>query len=98
MIGDKLKELRKKKGNTQADLARVVGVSTKSVKNWESDISDPDLSHAKAIADYYNVSLDELVGRDLGDCILLGKMCEPDKRRVRAMIRAYTKAGEGKTD
>lgn len=49
MIGEKLRQLRSEEGNTQLDLAKAVDVSVKTVKNWESDINDPDLSHAIAI-------------------------------------------------
>ena len=34
-LGDKIKELRKKKGMSQTDLARTLGVSPKTVSIWE---------------------------------------------------------------
>ena len=82
MIGEKLRQLRSEEGNTQLDLAKAVDVSVKTVKNWESDINDPDLSHAIAIADYYDITIDELVGRDLGDHILLNNLNESDRKRM----------------
>ena len=90
MIGEKLRQLRSEEGNTQLDLAKAVDVSVKTVKNWESDINDPDLSHAIAIADYYDITIDELVGRDLGDHILLNNLNESDRKRIRKIVRTFS--------
>lgn len=90
MIGEKLRQLRSEKGNTQLELAKAVDVSVKTVKNWESDINDPDLSHAIAIADYYDITIDELVGRDLGDHILLNNLNESDRNRIRKIVRTFS--------
>lgn len=90
MIGEKLRQLRSEEGNTQLDLAKAVDVSVKTVKNWESDINDPDLSHTIAIADYYDITIDELVGRDLGDHILLNNLNESDRNRIRKIVRTFS--------
>ncbi len=90
MIGEKVRQLRSEKGNTQLDLAKAVDVSVKTVKNWESDINDPDLSHTIAIADYYDITIDELVGRDLGDHILLNNLNESDRNRIRKIVRTFS--------
>ncbi len=90
MIGEKLRQLRLEKGNTQLDLAKAVDVSVKTVKNWESDINDPDLSHTITIADYYDITIDELVGRDLGDHILLNNLNESDRNRIRKIVRTFS--------
>ncbi len=90
MIGEKLRQLRSEEGNTQMELAKAVDVSVKTVKNWESDINDPDLIHAIAIADYYDITMDELVGRDIGDHILLNNLNESDKNRIRKIVRTFS--------
>ena len=90
MIGEKLRQLRSEKGNTQLDLAKAVDVSVKTVKNWESDINDPDLSHTIAIADYYDITMDELVGRDIGDHLLLNNLNESDRNRIRKIVRTFS--------
>ena len=90
MIGEKLRQLRSEEGNTQMELAKAVDVSVKTVKNWESDINDPDLIHAIAIADYYDITIDELVGRDLGDHILLNNLNESDRNRIRKIVRTFS--------
>ena len=90
MIGEKLRQLRSEKGNTQLELAKAVDVSVKTVKNWEADVNDPDLSHTIAIADYYDITIDELVGRDLGDHILLNNLNESDRNRIRKIVRTFS--------
>jgi len=90
MIGEKLRQLRSEEGNTQLDLAKAVDVSVKTVKNWESDINDPDLAHTIAIADYYDITIDELAGRDLGDHILLNNLNESDRNRIRKIVRTFS--------
>lgn len=90
MIGEKLRQLRSEEGNTQMELAKAVDVSVKTVKNWESDINDPDLIHAIAIADYYDITMDELVGREIGDHLLLNNLNESDKNRIRKIVRTFS--------
>lgn len=59
-IGEKIIELRKKHNYTQEKLANKIGVSRQTLSNWESNITSPDLSQAKTIAEIFKVSLDDL--------------------------------------
>ena len=61
-IGEKLKELRHKNGVTQDQLAEVLGVSSQSVSRWELGICYPDLELLPVIANYFDITLDDLVG------------------------------------
>ena len=63
MIGSKIKELRKKKSLTQIQLAHALNVATGTIGNWEVDARDPDLTMLTKIADFFNVSIDYLLGR-----------------------------------
>lgn len=56
-----LKEIRKKKGITQEQLADAVGVSAQAVSKWEMN-GYPDASLLPVIADYLEVTIDELFG------------------------------------
>ncbi len=60
----KLKELREETGLTQKQLAEAINNMQRNVSNWENGSSEPDLQTLIALADYFDVSLDELLGRD----------------------------------
>lgn len=58
----KIAELRKNKGIGQQVLADALGVSFQSVSKWETGVSMPDITLLPSIAEYFNVSIDELLG------------------------------------
>ena len=62
-IGTVIYSLRKIKGITQEELANQVGVSTQAVSKWECG-GMPDIELIPAIADYFEVSIDMLFGRE----------------------------------
>lgn len=59
----RLKELRKSKGVNQTTLGSAIGVTLKQIQRYERDDCEPTLSKLIALADYFDVSLDYLVGR-----------------------------------
>ncbi|EGK10197.1 MAG: helix-turn-helix transcriptional regulator [Firmicutes bacterium] len=62
-FGQRLKELRKKRKITQAELAKVLGVDNTTISKWESNTYEPEMTAIKEIADFFNVSADYLLGR-----------------------------------
>lgn len=62
-IGKKLKELRKAEGLTQAQLTEKLHIGRVNYTRYETDASRPDYETLIAIADFYEVSLDELFNR-----------------------------------
>ena len=61
-IAKKLVELRTKMGVTQEQVAKALSISNKTVSKWENGTSSPDLSMVVALARYYDVSTDLLLG------------------------------------
>lgn len=59
-LGEKIKHLRLRDGRKQEDIANALGVSNQAVSRWESGGSYPDIELIPAIANYFNVSTDEL--------------------------------------
>ena len=85
-----LKALRKSKGVTQEQLADAVGVSAQAVSKWEMN-SLPDPSLLPAIADYLEVTIDELFGRkkeELGvlDQIVRYLKAKPDEEKFKSIM------------
>ena len=62
-IGEIIKELRTERGLSQAALAKEIGVSQKAVDYWEHGINEPKASYILALAEFFGVSSDELLGR-----------------------------------
>lgn len=60
-----LKELRKQKGISQEELAKHLCIARSSVANWEQGLNFPNNEVLIQIADYFNCSIDYLLGRVL---------------------------------
>lgn len=59
---NKLKELRQKKGDTQEDVARAMGVTRRGYQKWENEESQIKPDKAQQLADYFGVSVGHLLG------------------------------------
>ena len=63
-IGHHILELRKQKNVTQEELAAELGVTATAVSKWENSYTLPDILMLCALADFFDVTTDELLGRD----------------------------------
>ena len=63
----KLGEYRRKNKLTQEQVADILGIPKKTYQNYEREVRDADSDVLCALADYYGISLDELVGRKTAD-------------------------------
>lgn len=61
-IANKITLLRKEKGWSQTELAKLIGSSREIISKYEKDSVMPSIEMAKKIADAFGVSLDFLVG------------------------------------
>ena len=61
-LGKRISFFRKKCNMTQLDLANDIGISDKAVSKWERDLSVPDISTIKKLAEIFNVSVEDLMG------------------------------------
>ena len=66
-FGDKLIELRKKKGYSQEELAEKLGVSRQSVSKWESNNTYPETDKIIQIANLFECSMDDLINDKITD-------------------------------
>lgn len=62
MIVERIKELRLESGLSQQALAKGIGVSQKAVDYWERGINEPKASYIIALAAFFGVSTDYLLG------------------------------------
>lgn len=63
-FGERLKDLRKEKNLGQVELAKNLKVSKAIISIWENNLNEPRLSYLITIANYFNVSIDYLAGRE----------------------------------
>ncbi len=63
-IGGKIYSLRVAKGMTQEQLAAILCVSPAAVSKWERNLANPSIEILWELADYFECSIDELVGRE----------------------------------
>ena len=64
MIGERIKKYRKDKEMTQDSLAQALAVSPQSVSKWECGDGYPDITLLPTIANFFEVTVDELIGND----------------------------------
>lgn len=84
-FGARLRELRQRKGLTQAELAKALSLGESTISFYEADRREPDYCTLKAIADFFRVSTDYLLGRTddpQGTC-----GCDPDDPNAAAIAK-----------
>lgn len=95
MFGEILQELRKDRGWTQAELARMLSLSPLTVSSYECGRSTPDDATKVKLARLFGVSLDYFLGlireplpydRDAGALYLPSDFCAEDRRKVEEYI------------
>ena len=64
LLNEKITIIRKMNNLTQEDFAEELGVSRQAVSKWETGTSVPDVQLLLRIADFYNLTLDQLVRDD----------------------------------
>ena len=66
-ISKNIRAFRKQRGLTQEQLAEVLGVTTGAVYKWESGLSFPELPMIVELADFFDTSVDALLGYEMKD-------------------------------
>ena len=66
---EKLQELRKQKNLTQEELSEILFVSRTAISKWESGRGYPSIDSLKAIAEFFGVTIDELLSNRELICI-----------------------------
>lgn len=88
-IGKRLAEIRKSRKFKQIELAEMLNVSQQVISNIERDVTAPDIEQLKKFADIYNISLDQLVGREF-----FGGDADNVERRIIDYVKQMDKEGK----
>ena len=82
-MSDRLKKLRKEKGLTQADLAKVLNTNQSQYGKYENGKTNLSIENAKILANFLGVTLSYLLGLDDYSCIDGSKNMTPFQSLVR---------------
>lgn len=63
LFNERLKALRKEKDLKQSELAEAINVTQRKISYWETGQLEPDLENLWKLSDYFNVSVDFLIGK-----------------------------------
>lgn len=78
----KLKELRINSGLTQEELAKNLGFSRDTYKNYEQHRTEPNIQTLILIADYFNISLDYLCERQNNNLLFIDSLSQNKKSLI----------------
>lgn len=81
-LGIKLRELRLKSNKTQQEVANILCINRVTYTQYESNKRSPQPDMLKKIADLFNVSLDELLGRTIANSTTKDKLTPCDEQQI----------------
>ena len=94
-LAHNIRAFRKQRAVTQEQLAEVLGVSTGAVYKWEADLSIPELELILEMADFFDTSVDVLLGYEMRDNRLeasISRLWELNSNKDRAGLAEAEKA------
>ena len=62
-FSERMRELRRKRGMTQAELGEIIGTRQDSISTYERGLNYPEVRNLMILADFFEVSTDYLLGR-----------------------------------
>ncbi|MBP0984295.1 MAG: helix-turn-helix domain-containing protein [Oscillospiraceae bacterium] len=88
-IGSTIRQLRQEQDITQEQLAEALGLTSRAVSQWETDRTSPDISQLPALANFFDVTTDHLLGLDI-------KRKEEELDKIYVQINRYNEIGDQK--
>jgi TPR repeat protein/transcriptional regulator with XRE-family HTH domain len=89
-IGENIKRLRTKQGDTQEKLAEHLGITTRAVSKWECGKAYPDITLLPGIANFLGVTFDELMKSENGS--------DNEQRLMKLQIKLLDNMSQGRVD
>ena len=87
-LGEKLREIRKKFGLSQEQLADMINVSRQAITKWETDKGIPDVTNLQELAKVFGVTVDYFLN-DANRAPVLSMKKELDKSKYKSKLSAY---------
>ncbi|WP_028510381.1 helix-turn-helix transcriptional regulator [Ruminococcus sp. NK3A76] len=86
-IGTTIKQLRQEQDITQEQLADALGITSRAVSQWETDRTAPDISQLPALANFFDVTTDFLLGVDI-------RRKEEEVDKILKQVNKYQEQGD----
>ena len=93
-LNENIKELRLQRGMNQVEFAKHMNVTKQCVSNWENDNVLPSIEMLIRIADFFRVSTDYLLGREVKNVIVTDGLTEEQTAHLRTIVADFCKANE----
>ena len=87
-LGQKLKEIRKRFGLSQEQLAEVINVSRQAITKWENDGGMPDISNLQELSKVFGATIDYLIDND-SNLPTLSMRKKLDKEKYKNKLTMY---------
>ena len=97
-LGKNICDLRRNRGVTQEELAAELGVTAAAVSKWEKGYTLPDVLMVCALADYFDVTADELLGRKRERKPLVLVIGDEERKMVESLLKQHGFCAEAWTD
>ena len=104
-----LKEIRKKTGKSQVEVARDLGISQQNYSRYENGQHEPDNAMLATLADYFHTTIDYIVGHDVPylinksqysekQLVIFDKISKLDNNQCERVISYIDGLSDGKID
>ena len=89
----RLKELREERHLTQSEVAQQIQTSQTNIGRWENELNEPTASFLVRLADFFNCSVDYLLGRedDFGNVVVQTEKPDPLPQDEQDLLETYRK-------
>ena len=91
MVSDRIRLLRERRGLTQSELAKQLGITRSSVNAWEQGISVPSTQYIVELADIFKISTDYLLGVESTASINVSGLTDEDIELAHSLIERLRK-------
>lgn len=88
-LGEKLKEIRKRFGLSQEELAEMLNVSRQAITKWENDVGIPDVRNLQELSKTFNITVDYLLNNE-NQLPALSMRKVLDKNKYKNKISSYS--------
>ena len=93
-FGNRLAELRRERNMTQYDIADRLNITAQAVSKWENDLTSPDIDTLIALSDIFDISVDELLGKEKKEALYVPEASRKDISQMVFRIKVNSADGD----